>query len=164
MSALKGVEDNALRAQLMECLRGGNAHVDPRTAISGIPEADRDKRPHGLPHSPWQLIEHMRLTLQDLYEFSTNPEYAAPEWPRDYWPAAEAVPSHEAWQKTCDGFLSEIARFESLVEDPATDLLAPIGWGQGQNILREALLVLTHNSYHLGQLVLLRQLLGCWQH
>ena len=155
---------DALRAQLMESLRGGGAHADARTALAGIPETHWGVRPHGLPHSPWQLVEHMRLALQDLHAFSTDPNYIAPEWPRDYWPSSEAPPDAEAWRSSSEGLVEALARLEALVEEASTDLLAPISWGQGQNLLRETLLALMHTSYHIGQLVVVRRLQGNWKH
>ena len=157
------VHSDALRARLLEFLRGGSAHVDPRSAVSGIAEAHYGAKPDGVPHSPWQLVQHLRFTLHDLLEFCTNPEYAAPAWPDDYWPGGEAPIDKQAWQAAVNEFLAGIAAFEALVEDPHTDLDAPIPWGQGQTILREVLLAVDHTSYHLGQLVLVRRQLGDWQ-
>jgi hypothetical protein len=155
---------DAVRAQLLEALRGGNAHADPKTTVSGLAPQHRTERPKGIPHSAWQLVEHMRLTLCDLYEFCSNPEYIAPEWPKDYWPDEGVEPSEDQWRHSVEGLHEELAKLERLVEKQETDLLAPIAWGDGQNILREVLLAVSHTSYHLGQLVLLRRLLGDWKH
>jgi hypothetical protein len=153
---------NALRATLLEFLRGGSAHVDPRTALLSVPERHYGTKPEGTPHTPWQLLEHLRFTLHDLLEFCTNENYAAPAWPDDYWPAGEAPVNKQAWQASMEGFFADLAAFEEMVEDPERDLEAKIPWGQGQTILREALLAIDHNSYHLGQLVLVRRQLGDW--
>lgn len=152
-----------IRSHLLEFLRGGSAHVDPRTALANFPEQYYDAKPKGSPHTPWQLLEHLRFTLHDLLEFCTNEDYTAPAWPDDYWPGAEAPSGKQAWQAAMDGFLGDMAAFEALVEAPATDLEARIPWGQGQTILREVLLVIDHTSYHLGQIVLVRRQLGDWE-
>jgi hypothetical protein len=154
---------NALRATLLEFLRGGSAHVDPRTALLSVPEPHYGVKPEGSPHTPWQLLEHLRFTLHDLLEFCTNENYSAPAWPDDYWPGGEAPADKLAWQTSAEGFLSDLAAFEEMVEDPERDLEAQIPWGQGQTFLREVLLAIDHNSYHIGQLVLVRRQLGDWQ-
>ncbi len=154
---------NALRATLLEFLRGGSAHVDPRTALLSVPERHYGVKPKGAPHTPWQLLEHLRFALHDLLEFCTNENYAAPAWPDDYWPGADAPADKQAWQASVESFLSDLAAFEQMVEDPEQELEAQIPWGQGQTFLREVLLAIDHNSYHLGQLVLVRRQLGDWQ-
>jgi hypothetical protein len=155
---------DALRAQLVEFLRGGSAHVDPKTALAGLKPEHYGAKVDPLPHTPWQLLEHIRFTVRDLLEFCTNANYVAPEWPEDYWPSS-ASPAHpQDWKKSADALLDDLSSFESLIEDTKTDLEAKIPWGQGQTILREALLAIDHTSYHLGQLVLVRQLLKDWKH
>ncbi len=149
-----------LRTQLRACLRGGGAHLDPRTAIASVEAVHYSMRPPGAPHTPWQLLEHMRFTLRDLLDFCTDPDYVAPDWPQDYWPGGEAPPNAKAWQQSADQLLSNLAAFEALVDDPQVDLLARIPWGDGQTILREVLLAIDHTSYHLGQLVLVRKQLS----
>ena len=156
-------QTQSLRAHLVEFLRGGSAHVDPRTALAGLPERYYAAKPAGLPHSPWQLLEHLRFTLHDLLEFCSNPDYAAPTWPDDYWPGGDAPEGKQGWQHSVEAFLGDLAAFEALVIDPETDLETNIAWGDGQTILREVLLAIDHTSYHLGQLVLVRRELGAWQ-
>lgn len=158
-----GTLSTALRAHLLEFLRGGSAHVDPRTALAGIAERHYTAKPNGLPHTPWQLLEHLRFTLHDLLEFCTDPDYSAPTWPDDYWPNQEKPVDKRAWAESVEAFFADLRAFEAIVENPTTDLLAPIPWGQGQTILREVLLVIDHTSYHLGQLVLVRKQLDDWQ-
>jgi hypothetical protein len=153
---------DAVRSHLLEFLRGGSAHVDPRTALAGVSERHYGSKPEGAPHTPWQLLEHLRFTLHDLLEFCTNAGYTAPAWPDDYWPASDAPGDKQAWKSAADRFLGDLEAFEALVEDPETDLEAQIPWGQGQTILREVLLAIDHTSYHVGQLVLIRRQLGDW--
>jgi hypothetical protein len=108
------------------------------------------------------LLEHMRIAQWDILEFSRNPKHVSPQWPAGHWPRTEAPPSAAAWDKSIAAFRKDLKAMESLVANPKTDLFARIPWGDGQTILREALLVADHNAYHLGQLVDVRRLLGAW--
>lgn len=153
-------DDRILRDQLLEFLRGGSAHIDIDTALKGFPPELYGKKPEGAPYSAWQLLEHIRIALRDLLEFSTNPNYIAPEWPKDYWPVEDALPSADAWKQSAKAIKADIASFEKLVDDPKSNLYAQIPWGDGQTLLREVLLAGDHTSYHLGQLVMLRKQLG----
>jgi hypothetical protein len=155
-------KDRALRDHLLELLRGGSAHLDFDQAIEGLPPHLRGVRPEGLPHSVWELLEHLRIAQWDILEFSRNPDHASPDWPAGYWPTSPAPPDEAAWERSLAAVRREIREMMDLVADPKTDLSARIPWGDGQTILREALLVADHNAYHLGQIVLVRRLLGAW--
>jgi len=153
--------DAALRKHLLE-LTGGHAHADFDTAIRNLPAALRGKRPRGAEHSPWEVLEHMRIAQWDILEFSRNPAHQSPPWPGGYWPMTPAPPDL-AWDKSVRAFRRDLKAMGDLVADTSTDLYAPIPHGDGQTILREALLLADHNAYHLGELVLLRRLLGAWK-
>jgi hypothetical protein len=155
--------DQALREHVLYLLRGGGAHLDFDKAIAGLPVKLRGVCPAGLPHSPWRLVEHMRIAQWDILEFSRNPRHVSPPFPAGYWPSGDAPPSRAAWDKTVKAFHADLEAMAQLVADPATDLFAPIPHGDGQTVLREALLVADHNAYHLGQLVAVRRLLGAWK-
>jgi hypothetical protein len=155
-------KDAALRQQLTELIKGGNAHVDYKKALEDFPAELRGKRPKGGPHSPWELLEHMRIAQLDILEYSRNPDHKSPDWPSGYWPEEPEPPDAKAWDRTVNGFCQDLRAMCALVADEKTDLFAPIPHGTGQTILREALLVADHNSYHLGQLVLVRRMLGTW--
>jgi hypothetical protein len=155
-------EVRQLREHLLYLLRGGGAHLDFEQAIAGLPAEARGLRPVGLPFTPWGLLEHMRIAQGDILEFSRDARHASPEWPSGYWPEGEAPPSDAAWEKSVAAFRADLKAMEKLVANPRIDLLAKIPHGDGQTILREALLVADHNAYHLGQLVLVRRLLGAW--
>lgn len=152
----------ALREHLLELLRGGCAHVDFDAALADLPAGLRGARPPGAAHTPWQLLEHLRIAQWDILEFSRNPQHVSPEFPRGYWPESEAPPDEAAWDRSVKAFRRHLKAMERLIQNPSTNLLAPIPHGEGQTILREALLVADHNAYHLGQLVLTRRLLGSW--
>ena len=155
--------DKVLREQLLSLLKGGGAHADFDTAVGGLPVAARGQRPDGIAHSPWEIVEHMRIAQWDILEFSRNPKHVSPEWPDGYWPKTPAPPTSSAWNESVESFRSDLEAICELVGRGSTDLYAPLPHGDGQTILREALLVADHNSYHLGELVLIRQALGVWK-
>jgi hypothetical protein len=157
------MNETALREQVRKALGWGEAHMDWKNALAGIPAEERGKRPAGTPHSLWELLEHARIAQSDILEFSRNPKHASPDFPSGYWPKSAAPPSDAAWEKSIDDFFRDMEEMGKLVTDPNTDLSAPIPHGSGQTILREALLVADHNAYHLGQFVLVRRLLGNWK-
>ena len=159
---MKDTQDRALREQLLYLLEGGGAHAKFNDVLPGIAAKIRGQKDPGLPHSPWMLLEHMRMAQRDILEFCRNPKYQAPEWPAGYWPKTEAPPSPAAWNKSIQDFGKDLKAMEDLVADAKTDLFARIPWGDGQTILREALLIADHNAYHLAQVVDVRRLLGDW--
>ena len=158
-----GGNDAALRKHLIELLRSRGAHADFDEAIEGLPEALRGARVKELPFTAWRLLEHLRLAQWDILEFSRDPKHKSPKWPEGYWPEADAPPNPAAWDASAAAFRRDLAEMEKLVRNPSKDLFAPIPHGQGQTLLREALLVADHNSYHVGQLILLRRMLGAWK-
>lgn len=154
--------DQALRNQLVKVLAWRGAHATFDDVIEGIPSEMRGRKPAGLPYSPWRLLEHLRIAQYDILDFCRNPDYAEHRWPDDYWPDADAPPDAAAWDASIAQFRSDLHAMQALVADPATDLFAPIPHGDGQTILREALLVADHNAHHVGQLIVVRRLLGIW--
>jgi DinB superfamily len=152
----------ALRQELGNLLKGGNAHVHFMDAVESFPEAKRGTYAQGLPHTGWQLLEHARIAQRDILEFSRNPKHVSPEFPDGYWPKTPAPNSEEEWKDSLSAFRRDLRDMVRLIGDPRTDLHAPIAHGQGQTILREALVLADHNSYHLGQLIDLRRALGSW--
>jgi len=156
-------KDAALRKQLIELLKGGQAHATFQEAVKDFPAELRGKRPQGAPHSPWEELEHMRIAQWDILEFSRDADHKSPKFPDGYWPKSPAPPSDKAWDKTVHDFLQDQKSFSALIADDETDLYARIPHGEGQTVLRQALLAADHNAYHLGQLVLLRRILGAWK-
>ena len=154
--------EQALRDHLLYLLRGGGAHLDFESAIAGLPANLRGAKPASLPHTPWRLLEHMRLAQWDILEFCRNPKHVSPDFPGGYWPRGDAPPDAGAWDRSADAFRADLRAMQELVADASSDLFAPIPHGQGQTLLREALLVADHNAYHLGQFVSVRRLLGAW--
>jgi hypothetical protein len=155
-------KDRVLRDHLLELLRGGSAHLDFEQALGGLPPQLRGARAAGLPHTVWQLLEHLRLAQWDILEFSRRADHVSPPWPEGYWPQSPSPPDDAAWDDSVETFRRELQEMQDLVAAPRTDLYAKIPWGTGQTILREALLVADHNAYHLGQIVSVRQALGAW--
>ncbi len=154
--------DHALRDHLLKLL-DSEAHVSFENAITGLPHGLRGVKPPNLPFSAWHLLEHMRIAQWDIVEFSVNPKHVSPAWPDGYWPEGDAPPSDAAWKKSVQQFRRDLKRMQALVANPHTDLYLPIPHGDGQTILREALLVADHNAYHLGEQVVVRRLLGAWK-
>ena len=155
-------KDVALREQLTQLLRGGHAHATFDDAVRGFPLDRAGVRPPSLPYSAWEILEHMRIAQNDILRFSQSAEYVSPQWPEGYWPTAPAPENESRWKGAIRAFRRDLGAFEKLVLDPAQNLHRKFPWGTGQTLLREALLIADHNSYHLGQLVLVRRLLGAW--
>lgn len=155
--------DRAVREHLLYLLKGGGAHLNVESAVKGVPENLRGVRPEGSPHSLWELLEHMRIAQWDILRFSIDPKHVSPDFPDGYWPETPAPPNDRAWSQSVREFETDLETMCKLVDDDSTDLMARIPHGDGQTILREALLVADHNAYHLGQFVLTRRLLGSWQ-
>lgn len=154
--------DTALRGHVLYLLNGGGAHLSFDAAIKNLPTDLRGKRPRGVPHSPWEILEHMRIAQWDILEFSRNAKHVSPGFPEGYWPKTPGPPDAASWDKSVEAFRRDLEEMIGLVKDAKTDLYAKIPHGDGQTILREALLVADHNAYHLGQLVDLRRALGEW--
>jgi uncharacterized damage-inducible protein DinB len=157
------LNDKALREQLVKQLDEGRAHASWRDALADMPADKQGAKPEGSPHTAWQLLEHMRIAQWDILEFSRNPKHVSPQFPDGYWPSTEAPPSADAWEKSAKAFARDLEGLKKLVSDPRIDLFERIAHGNGQTILREALLTADHNAYHLGQLVVLRKMLGAWR-
>lgn len=152
-------ETLSLRKHLDTLLRMKGAHLNLEEALAGFPESLRGVKPPGAPHTPWQLLEHMRIAQEDILDFSRNPKYKERKFPDDYWPAADAPPDSAAWDASIRQFHSDLKEMQELAADTRLDLLAKLPHGSGQTLLREVLVVADHNAYHLGQLVILRKML-----
>jgi DinB family protein len=157
------MDEKILRQHVAKTLNWGEAHTDWKTALAGLPAKHRGERPPGAPHSAWELLEHVRIAQWDILDFCRNPKHVSPDFPSGYWPKNPAPPNPAAWDKSVKAFESDLHEMQKLVLDPRTDLVAPIPQGSGQTILREALLLADHNSYHLGQFVIVRRLVGAWR-
>lgn len=161
--AIKDPHVKQLREHVLYLLNGGGAHAQFGDVVKNWPEDLRGTKPNGLPHTAWMLLEHLRLAQWDILEFSRNSKHGSPEWPKGYWPETEAPPSAAAWTKNIQQFRRDLKAMQDLVANPKTDLYTRIPWGDGQTILREALLLADHNAYHLGQLVDVKRMLGAWK-
>ena len=155
-------KDKQLREHVVELLNGKGAHASFDDAVKAMPEKLFGVKPEGFrtPHGCcWNTYG---IAQWDILEFSRNPKYKTPKWPDDYWPKNATPPSPAAWNKSIQQFRKDLKAMQDLVSNPKTDLFAQIPWGDGQTILREALLVADHNAYHIAQLVDVRRLLGAW--
>jgi hypothetical protein len=153
-----------LITQLLALLKGGQAHAGFEAAVKDFPAADRGKLPVGLPYSAWQILEHLRFTQRDSLDFSAPPTggYHGHKWPDDYWPKSPEPPTPQSWDQSIAAIRTDREKFEQLLTKPSADLYRPFLWGDGQNLLREALLIADHNAYHIGELIVIRRLLGNW--
>jgi len=155
--------DDPIRDQVVALLKGGQAHVTFDDAVKDFPAKQRGVKPNGMPYTAWQLLEHIRIAQWDILEFSRDSKHTSPKWPEGYWPEAEKPTSEAAWDKSIAAVKRSLLEMQNLINDPKTDLNATIPHGTGQTILREALLLADHNAYHVGQLVIVRRLLGAWR-
>jgi hypothetical protein len=155
-------KDKALREHVLYLLDGGGAHARFDEIVAGVPPKLLGQKPAGLLHSLWMLLEHLRIAQWDILEFSRNAKHASPKWPEGYWPKTPAPPKPTDWNASVKKFRQDLKAMRDLVKDPKTDLFAPIPWGDGQTVLREALLLADHNAYHQGQMLDARRLLGAW--
>jgi hypothetical protein len=153
--------DAPLREELLALLAGGHAHVDFDKAVAGLPADLRNRAPNGMPHTPWRLLEHIRIAQWDIVTFSTDATHVSPHWPDGYWPTKEATEA--SWRRSVRQVRDDLETMRARVADPKSDLYAPFPWGDGQTLLREALLLADHNAYHIGELVVVRRLLGAWK-
>jgi len=153
----------SLRAELDRLLSGHGAHADFEAAVADLPATLRGKKPEGAQHSPWEVIEHLRIAQWDMLEFSRDPKHVSPKWPAGYWPKHPAPESDAAWANSLNAFRRDLKAMRELVTDPKSDLFTPFPHGEGQTLLREALQLADHNAYHLGELILLRRMLGAWK-
>jgi hypothetical protein len=158
----KSGSDASLRKHLVELLNGGSAHASIADAVADFPAVKRGAFAPGLPHTGWQLLEHIRLAQWDILEFSRNPKHESPEFPAGYWPKSPSPAYDAAWDNCVRAISSDLRAMIRLVNDARMDLHAALPWGDGQTLLREALLVADHNAYHAAQLVDLRRALGVW--
>ncbi|HZI48775.1 MAG TPA: DinB family protein [Pyrinomonadaceae bacterium] len=151
-------QDESLRKHVLYLLGGGGAHLSFDDFVNSFPPDLCNRQIEGLPYTPWQVLEHMRLAQSDILEFSRDASHVSPEWPKGYWPQPEELGNPTLWQKTIDRFRDDLKEMETLVENPSTDLHAKIPHGDGQTILREALLIADHNAYHLGALAVMARI------
>jgi hypothetical protein len=156
--------DEELRKQLVALLDGGQAHATFEDAVADFPVKLRGVIPDGLPYSAWEILEHIRIAQKDILDFSAPPTggYLAMKWPEAYWPKGPDPVSAEAWDRAVAAIEADREKFKALIVRPGVDLAKPFLWGTGQNLLREALLIADHNAYHVGELIVLRRLLGAW--
>lgn len=154
--------DKETVAQLKKFLTSRLAHGTLEDVLKDLPAELRGIQPDGLPYSIWQQVEHLRITQWDILDFSHNPDYKEIKWPDDYWIKEKAPQDDTAWAHSLRQIKDDRDAFIALLEKPDADLYAPFPWGKGQTLFREAVLIIDHNSWHMGQIVLLRRLLGAW--
>jgi hypothetical protein len=155
-------DSDLLRAQLLALIDGQGARMSFDDAVADFPPEAINRFPPNVPYTPWHLLEHLRITQADILDYIRNPAYVEPAWPDTYWPASDATATPEQFALTIERFRSDLAALRELVADSATDLLATIPNTPGHTILREVRVVGDHNSYHIGEFAILRQVMGTW--
>jgi len=155
--------NQTLRKELDRLLSGRGAHADFDAAVTDFPPELRGVRPPGAAHSAWEILEHLRIAQWDMLEFSRDPKHVSPDWPSGYWPKSPEPESEAAWDKSIRRFTHDLAAMRKLVAEPKSDLFTPFPHGEGQSLLREAMQMADHNAYHVGELIFLRRVLGCWK-
>lgn len=149
--------------ELIALISKGNAHVSFEEAVSGVDLELLTVVPDKLPYSIWQLIEHIRIAQWDIIEFCLSGDHESPEWPAAFWPDAVAAVKKEDFEKSLQQISEDRIRFFELLKDPSKDLYQPFTYGDGQNLFREALLIADHTAYHVGEVIIIRRLLGNWK-
>jgi hypothetical protein len=157
-------QPDKLRQELVFQLRGGNAHAKFDDVVKNFPEDLRGNTPKGMPYSGWQLLEHIRIAQDDILRFSKNADssYEQPNWPADYWPKSPEPPNPQAWNKSIKSYHSDLDEFVGLIGDPKSALFESFPWGGGQTLFHEAMLLVDHAAYHLGEIVAVRRVLKIW--
>ena len=151
--------DKSLREHLTSLLDGGNAHITFDDFVKDFPVDKCGERVDGLPYSAWQVLEHIRIAQWDILEFTRDANHVSPKWPEGYWPPQNETGNRKDWEASIAKFQKDLKEMQDLIADQATDLFAKIPHGSGQTVLREALLLADHNSYHLGVLLAISRLL-----
>jgi len=160
---MENTQHKKLIEELIELIEKGNAHVSFKDAVADLPPAMRTVTPENLPYSIWQLVEHMRIAQKDIVDFSTSDKSESLAWPDDYWVEPVEKVSDEDWNNALQAIEADQQRFQALLEDENNDIYAPLPWGTGQSILREAMLIADHNAYHTAEIVIIRRLLKSWK-
>lgn len=152
-----------LKEVIANMLEEEQAHISFADAVKDIPDKFLGVKPSNLPYSIWQLTEHIRITQWDIVQFSSNPDHISPNWPEEYWPKTATPTSIKEWEKSVQAITEDRKKMINLVKAPEADLLKPFSYGTGQNLLREAILIIDHSSYHTGEIVVVRRALGIWK-
>ena len=154
------MKEKSLRENLLEFLLKGPAHLSLKDALTGIKVNNRNKQVSNSPTTIWEELEHLRLAQEDILRYTLDPSWQSPEWPAGYWPEKGGELTDEQWDKTISLFFADLDEIVNLVRDESIDLTETIPHGEGRTYLREILLIIDHNAYHLGKIVHMRRLLG----
>jgi hypothetical protein len=153
-------EEKIIRKQLLDLLQGGSAHMGFDAAVAGFPSKFINKKPPNVPYTFWHLLEHMRIAQRDILEFIQNPRHVSPDWPQGYWPPKDQTAGKGEWEKTIEGIRADLTSAQKIVKSTRTDLFAPMHHAKKYTVFREILLIVDHNAYHIGEFVILRQVMN----
>jgi hypothetical protein len=155
--------DVLVKEQLTRLIKKSHAHATLEKALEGLPAEYRGVVPDGLPYSIWQLVEHIRFCLWDILEFCKSAEHVSPSWPDGYWVKSATPASDKEWDDSLKQLHTDTNNFIELLNSKDADIHKPIPWGDGQTLLREAIVIIDHNGYHTAEIILIRRLLGIWK-
>lgn len=155
-------KDKEVRKWLVKFLQGNQAYMSFDDAVAKFPTKHINTKAPNVDYTFWHILEHIRITQWDIIDFCTNPDYKYIKWPDDYWPKQDAKATKKDWDKTIKAIRSDLNEMTKLVQNPENDLYKPFAWGEGQHLLREAIMVAEHNAYHIGEFAVLRQVVGAW--
>jgi hypothetical protein len=156
-------DQNILRIQLLEYLEGDHAHKTLDEAVKDFPAKMINSKPENVPYTFWQLLEHIRVSQHDILLFIHDTDYKYMDWPKDYWPGTGRKADKVAWDKTILDYRQDLKSLKKIIKNPKADLLAHIPHGEGQTIFHEAVLVIDHTAYHVGEFILMRRIMGIWK-
>lgn len=151
------------KKRLTDGLRGRGAHLDFESAVKDFPDGLINTKPDNVPYTFWHQIEHIRLAQIDMIEYISDPDYKAPSWPDDYWPAPDAQTDRAGWEKSIEHYLADVEEFIRLIEDENCNVLATVERNKNRSIMGSALIIIDHTAYHLGEFVMGRQIMGALQ-
>jgi hypothetical protein len=161
-STVESMNEEA-RVRLVAALQGKGAHLTFEEAVNGFPHRLFNTKPPHVPYTFWHQLEHIRITQWDMLRYIVDPKHVSPDWPKGYWPAQDAVTDREGWEATIGAYLADRGSLIDVVKEPQTNLLAPVAHMENRSILRSAFIIVDHTAYHLGELVMGRQILGEWK-
>jgi uncharacterized damage-inducible protein DinB len=153
---------------VIELLYGQGAHANTPACVEDVPFILSGRYTGNFPHSIWQLVYHMNFWMS--YELARirrqNPAY--PEHASESWPANPAPDSEQEWRAAQVTFRDLIGELAKLAESPPDILAERVDSvhseheGISSSLLAVLWQILVHNSYHIGQLTMLRRALGAW--
>lgn len=157
------MNEKIFRKELVNALTVEQAHLSFKTALNNLTPENRTRRPANEPHSVWELLEHIRITQEDILQYIKDPEWVSPDWPEGYWPKKNENISDDEWNNCISNFNNDLEELVKIIKDETIDLTSIIPHTKEHTYLREILIIIDHNSYHMAQIIQVRKHIGDWQ-